>query len=98
LDGGQILRSLLWFGIGEIRSLQIASAIGVVGAIGVAGLLWLMGNDIFWTAIMGFFLLSRAVAGWQYAKALVLEEEANRAARLVPTIPQTERPPVPPTP
>lgn len=91
LDGGQILRSLLWFGLGEIRSLQVASAIGVVGGIALGGLLWFLGNDIFWTAIMAFFLISRAIAGWQYAKALVREEEAQRAARLVPTVPEADR-------
>ena len=48
----------------------------------------LLGMDIFWTAIMSLFLISRAVSGWQYAKALIQEEEANRQARLVPTIPQ----------
>jgi Zn-dependent protease len=88
LDGGQILRSLLWFPLGEIRSLQIASVIGLVGSIGLAGLMLFLGMDIFWTAIMSLFLISRAVAGWQYAKALIQEEEANRQARLVPTIPQ----------
>ena len=88
LDGGQILRSLLWFPLGEIRSLQIASVIGLIGSIALAGLGWFIGMDIFWTAIMALFLISRAIAGWQYAKALVQEEEANRAARLVPTIPQ----------
>ncbi|HEX4640111.1 MAG TPA: M50 family metallopeptidase [Chthoniobacterales bacterium] len=98
LDGGQILRSLLWFPLGEIRSLQIASVIGLIGSIALAGVMLLLGMDIFWTAIMSLFLISRAVAGWQYARALVQEEEANRAAQLVPTIPQTERPPSPPTP
>lgn len=88
LDGGQILRSLLWFPLGEVRSLQIASGIGLVGSIGLAGLMLLLGTPIFWTAIMSLFLISRAVAGWQYAKALIQEEEANRAARLVSTIPQ----------
>ena len=91
LDGGQILRSLLWFGLGEIRSLQVASAIGVVGGIALAGLMWFLGNDIFWTAIMAFFLISRAVAGWQYAKALVREEEERRAGPLVPTVPEADR-------
>jgi Zn-dependent protease len=98
LDGGQILRSLLWFPLGEIRSLQIASVIGLVGSIALAGVMLFLGMDIFWTAIMSLFLISRAVAGWQYAKALVQEEEANRAARLVPTIPETERPSTPPAP
>ena len=88
LDGGQILRSLLWFPLGEIRSLQIASVLGLVGSVGLAGLMLLMGTPIFWTAIMSLFLISRAVAGWQYAKALIQEEEANRVARLVSTIPQ----------
>jgi hypothetical protein len=53
---------------------------------------WFIGMDIFWTAIMALFLISRAIAGWQYAKALIQEEEANRAARLVPTVPPSERP------
>jgi len=92
LDGGQILRSLLWFPLGEIRSLQIASVIGLIGSIVLAGVGLLMGMDIFWTAIMALFLISRAFAGWQYAKALVLEEEANRAARTVPTVPAVEQP------
>ena len=88
LDGGQILRSLLWFPLGEIRSLQIASVVGLIGSIALAGVMLLLGMDIFWTAIMSLFLISRAVSGWQYAKALIQEEEANRQARLVPTIPQ----------
>jgi Zn-dependent protease len=87
LDGGQILRSLLWFPLGEIRSLQIASVIGLIGSVALAGVSLFFGMDIFLTAIMALFLISRAIAGWQYAKALVQEEEANRAARLVPTIP-----------
>jgi hypothetical protein len=62
--------------------------IGLVGSIGLAGLMLLLGTPIFWTAIMSLFLISRAVAGWQYAKALVAEEEANRRAALVPTIPE----------
>jgi Zn-dependent protease len=88
LDGGQILRSILWFPLGEIRSLQVASIIGLVGSIALFGLFLLLGMDLFWAAIMTFFLISRAIAGIQYAKALVQEEQANRQARLIPTIPQ----------
>src|SRR5881394_2476411 len=89
LDGGQILRSLLWFPLGEIRSLQVASVTGLIGAVLLAAIAWLFQLvEPFWIAVLAFFLISRAIAGWQYAKALVLEEEANRAARLVPTIPQ----------
>ena len=34
LDGGQILRSLLWFVLGRARSLMVATIIGFVGAAG----------------------------------------------------------------
>jgi Zn-dependent protease len=83
LDGGQILRALLWFPLGEIRSLQIASVIGLIGGAGLAALalLW----QSIWTGIMAFFLLSRAIAGWQQAKLLVVEERARRDAATVPT-------------
>lgn len=39
LDGGQILRALLWFVAGRLRSLQIAAAVGLVGtaALGLLG-------------------------------------------------------------
>lgn len=80
LDGGQILQALLWFPLGEIRSLQIASVIGVIGALALAGLAFLLQMNVVWTAIMAFFLLSRAIAGWQYAKALVAEETARKAS------------------
>lgn len=93
LDGGQILRSLLWFPLGEIRSLQIASALGLVGAVILAGLALLFQiMEPIWVVVLAFFLISRAVEGWRYAKALIQEEKANRAARLVPTIPESERP------
>src|SRR2546421_5337675 len=83
LDGGQILRALLWFPLGEIRSLQIASVIGLVGAVILAAIALLLRiMEPFWIAIMSLFLISRAIAGWQYAKALVQEEEANRQAPL----------------
>ena len=85
LDGGQILRALLWFPLGEIRSLQIASVIGLIGGACLAA--FAIFSWSFWIGIMAFFLLSRAIAGWQYAKALTQEKEAISAA---PT------PPVPP--
>ncbi|MEN3371181.1 MAG: hypothetical protein V7609_3324 [Verrucomicrobiota bacterium] len=92
LDGGQILRALLWFPLGEIRSLQIASVIGLVGGVVLAALaLFLQIMQPIWIAVLAFFLISRAIAGWQYAKALAQEEEANRAARLISTVPRTDQ-------
>jgi Zn-dependent protease len=90
LDGGQILRALLWFPLGEIRSLRIASVVGLIG--GACMALFAVWNWSFWLGILAFFIFSRAIAGWQYSKALVEEEKANRAAALVPTIPESERP------
>lgn len=78
LDGGQILRALLWFPFGEIRSLQIASAIGLVGGAGLAALALLWWS--IWTGILAFFILSRAIAGWQQAKAMVAEDAARTAS------------------
>lgn len=87
LDGGQILQALLWFPLGEIRSLQIASVLGFVGAVILAALALLFGvMQPIWVAVMAFFLISRAMAGWRYAKAMVAEEAA-RAAQPPPVFP-----------
>src|SRR3954469_5541797 len=90
LDGGQILRALLWFPLGEIQSLRIASVVGLIGGACLA--LVAIWTWSFWLGILAFFIFSRAIAGWQYSKALVQEEEAKRTAPLVPTIPESEQP------
>jgi Zn-dependent protease len=77
LDGGQILQALLWFPLGEIRSLQIASVIGLIGGACLA--VYALMAWSFWIGIMAFFLLSRAIAGWQYAKVMVAEKAAAEA-------------------
>src|SRR5271166_3330493 len=41
LDGGQILRALLWFVMGRARSLMVATILGLIGVAGFIGLaLW----------------------------------------------------------
>jgi Zn-dependent protease len=71
LDGGQILRALLWFPLGQIRSLKIASAVGLIGSVALALFaLWLRS---FWVGLLAFFLLSQAVNGWRHAKTLAPE-------------------------
>jgi Zn-dependent protease len=84
LDGGQIVRGLLWFVVGRIRSLKIASMIGFAGAI-LLVLLAIQQRSI-WLGILAFFILSQAQAGLRYAKQLALEAEAAR-------LPLTETPP-----
>jgi Zn-dependent protease len=82
LDGGQILRALLWFPLGEIRSLQIASVVGLIGGAALAALaIWMWSP---WTGILAFFILSRAIAGWQQAKAMVAEEKAAEVPPIQP--------------
>jgi Zn-dependent protease len=87
LDGGQILQALLWFPLGEIRSLQIASVLGLIGAVVLAAVAFLMGlMQPFWIALMSFFLISRGIAGWQYAKAMIAEKKAAEAPPILPRV------------
>jgi Zn-dependent protease len=80
LDGGQILRSLLWFPLGQIRSLFLASGVGIAGSIAL-GLIALWQQSI-WFAILAFFLLSQAMVGWRRAQFLKVEA-AEAEAHLV---------------
>jgi Zn-dependent protease len=68
LDGGQILRSLLWFPFGRANSLLVAS---VIGFIGVAGLVLIAIYDhSFWIGIMAVFILMNCWGGLMQARAL----------------------------
>jgi len=83
LDGGQIVRALLWFPLGQIRSLFIATGIGFVG--GGALLLWALSRQSIWIGIMAFFLLSQAAVGWRQAQYMKME--ATDAMRVPPDDP-----------
>jgi len=83
LDGGQIVRALLWFPLGQIRSLFIATGIGFVG--GGALLLWAFSQQSIWIGIMAFFLLSQAAVGWRQAQYMKME--ATDAIRVPPDDP-----------
>lgn len=89
LDGGQILRSLLWFPFGRIRSLQIASVIGLIG--GALIMLYAFTTRSLLFLMLTFFLMSQAIAGWKRAR--VLQLEADEALRR-PTPEPAPRPPV----
>ncbi len=68
LDGGQILRSLLWFAVGRARSLMAAVVIGFVG---VAGLLILaLRMQSVWFGVLSLFILTSCWSGWRQAQAL----------------------------
>ncbi|MCC5021452.1 MAG: site-2 protease family protein [Candidatus Synoicihabitans palmerolidicus] len=66
LDGGQIVRSLLWFKIGPRKSLLVASGIGLVGAAGL--LIFALSGGRWWLAIMAGFLGSNAWRSFKDAK------------------------------
>jgi Zn-dependent protease len=90
LDGGQILRGLLWFPFGEIRSLQISSVIGLIGG-AILGIVGLMAGSVWW-AVLAFFLLSRAWYGWQQAKAMIAASKVGIPISPSPTAPENPAP------
>jgi Zn-dependent protease len=68
LDGGQILRSLLWFAVGRARSLMAAVVIGFVG---VAGLFLLAGwMRSAWLGLLSVFILMSCWRGLRHAQVL----------------------------
>jgi len=69
LDGGQILRSLLWFGIGRARSLLVAVIVGFIGMAGmIAVAVWARSV---WFGILAAFILLNCWTGLQQAQALL---------------------------
>ena len=72
LDGGQILRSLLWYKLGRARSLQVAAIIGLIGiGVGVVYRVLDNPNNLIWTAVLAFFLGSQCLAALRQARAQV---------------------------
>jgi Zn-dependent protease len=79
LDGGQILRALLWFPLGRGRSLQIATILGFVGVVGVVGVFALAlffgkvwpGEMEFWLGAIAVFMLLNCWGGLRHAQALL---------------------------
>jgi Zn-dependent protease len=68
LDGGQILRALLWFVIGPVRSLMVASVIGILGALALGIVAWIKAG--IWLGILAVFILIRALEGFSQARSL----------------------------
>jgi len=76
LDGGQILRSLLWFIFGRARSLMIASGIGFIGVIGlIAFAFW---EQSIWMGILCVFILLNCWSGLKQARALARIDKIPR--------------------
>jgi Zn-dependent protease len=68
LDGGQILRSLLWFPLGRARSLMVTTVLGFFGIAGFIGLaIWLQS---LWLGVLAAFMLLNCWGGLKHARAL----------------------------
>lgn len=69
LDGGQILRSLLWFVLGRARSLIVATVLGLIGVAGFIALaLW---RQDLWLGAIALFMFMNCWSGLQHARALL---------------------------
>lgn len=69
LDGGQILRSLLWFVLGRARSLMVATVFGLIGVVGFIALaLWR--QDV-WLGAIALFMAMSCWGGLKHAQALL---------------------------
>ena len=76
LDGGQILRSLLWYVLGRARSLVVATALGFAGAAGlVCFALWMRSS---WSLLIAGYLLLNCWGGLQSARAMIRIEKLPR--------------------
>ena len=69
LDGGQILRSLLWFVMGRARSLMVATVLGLLGILAFFGLA--VYEQSFWIIAISIFMLMNCWAGLRQAQALL---------------------------
>lgn len=68
LDGGQILRSLLWFVLGRARSLMVATVIGLIGAAGL--IVFAIWTQSVWSGAIAVFMLMNCWSGLRHALAL----------------------------
>lgn len=76
LDGGQILRSLLWFFLGRAKSLMVATIIGMIGVVGlIAFAIW---AQSIWIGVLAVFILMNCWRGLQTARMMVKLDQMPR--------------------
>jgi len=69
LDGGQILRSVLWFMMGRARSLMVATVIGLLGAAALVA--YAIYDQSVWTFAICAFIVMNCWSGLQQARKLL---------------------------
>ena len=84
LDGGQILRSLLWFVLGRARSLMAAAVLGLLGALAFIGLAIWRQNP--WLGAIALYMAMNCWGGFKHARALLrMAKLPRRAGFMCPT-------------
>ena len=78
LDGGKILRSLLWYVVGRARSLMVTVIFGFAGVAGL-GILAVLSQSL-WLGIVSIFAAMQCVSGFKQAQALKKFEALPRRA------------------
>jgi Zn-dependent protease len=76
LDGGQILRSLLWFVLGRGRSLAAATVLGFAGA--AAFVIFAISRGSVWLIVIAGYMLMNCWRGMKGAWALIRLEKLPR--------------------
>ncbi|HEY3861825.1 MAG TPA: site-2 protease family protein [Verrucomicrobiae bacterium] len=99
LDGGQILRCLIWYATGRARSLMIATVMGLVAVplllllAAMANSRWLNNSfDSIWLLVMGGFAFIRCWSGFKQARILAKLEASPRHTGLA--CPSCRKPPL----
>jgi Zn-dependent protease len=78
LDGGQILRALLWFPLGRARSLMVATLLGFVGI--AAFLFFAFRSGSLWIGAIALFMLLNCWGGLKHSFALLKIAKLPRRA------------------
>lgn len=78
LDGGQILRSLLWFVLGRARSLMAATILGMLGVVAFIG--WALYSRDLWLGFIAFYMGMNCWSSFKYAKTLSQIDKLPRRA------------------
>jgi Zn-dependent protease len=65
LDGGQILRGLLWYPLGRARSLMAATVVGFAGVAGLA--VYAIRRASTWLFILGIFIVLNCSGGFKHS-------------------------------
>ena len=76
LDGGQIVRALLWYVIGRARSLMVASVLGLLGVAALLLVAWW--QQSLWIGIIALFILANCWRGLMHARQLGLAARLPR--------------------